>query len=120
MIPRIHERGDDVARQPAPPPPRFDQVTIGERMRDAREKRKLSRVGLIKLAGIAMGEDALRKKESGENPFYFAELSALCDALEAPRLFPIMPWGEARLADKMLGLENVSETRDVEAPASRK
>jgi transcriptional regulator with XRE-family HTH domain len=81
-------------------------------MRAARDDKGWSRSELIRRAGIAMEEDALRKKEKGENPFYFSELSAFCDALEAPRLFPIMPWGEARLADKLLGLEKPSESRD--------
>jgi transcriptional regulator with XRE-family HTH domain len=81
-------------------------------MRAARDENGWSRSELIRRAGIAMEEDALRKKEKGENPFYFAELSAFCDALEAPRLFPIMPWGEARLADKLLGLDNPAEPRE--------
>jgi transcriptional regulator with XRE-family HTH domain len=107
MIPRAQGGEDDVAKQPGPP--RFDQATIGERMREAREKRGWSRTKLIKESGLAMQEDTLRKKENGDNPFYFHELTAFCDALEAPSLFPIMPWGEARLADKLLGLARDQE-----------
>jgi hypothetical protein len=84
-------------------PPRFDQVTIGRRMRKAREMKHLSRLKLIAKAGIGMTEDQLRHKESGKNPFYMRDLSSLCDALEAPSLFPFMEWGEAKLADKLLG-----------------
>jgi transcriptional regulator with XRE-family HTH domain len=90
-------------------------MTIGKRMRDARDEKGWSRAELIRRSGIAMEEDTLRKKESGENPFYFSELSAFCDALEAPRLFPIMPWGEARLADKLLGLDRPAESRASQA-----
>jgi transcriptional regulator with XRE-family HTH domain len=82
-------------------PSRFDQATIGDRMRRAREAAGLSRAKLCRQIG--MEEDTLRKKEKGENPFYFAELARICDILEAPTLFPIMEWGEASLADKLLG-----------------
>jgi transcriptional regulator with XRE-family HTH domain len=99
MIPRLLGEGDDVP--PPQRPPRFDQVTIGDRMRRAREAAGLSRPALC--AKIGMAEDTLRKKESGENPFYFPELTRICDELDAPSLFPIMDWGEARLADKLLG-----------------
>jgi transcriptional regulator with XRE-family HTH domain len=101
MIPRV--QGEHVPKPERRP--RFDQVTIGKRMRAARDAKGWSRAEFIRRAGIAMEEDTLRKKEKGENPFYFAELSAFCDALEAPALFPIMDWGEARLADKLLGLQ---------------
>jgi transcriptional regulator with XRE-family HTH domain len=89
-------------------------------MRAARDEKGWSRAELIRRAGIAMEEDALRKKEKGENPFYFGELSAFCDALEAPRLFPIMPWGEARLADKLLGFETSTESNGSRANPSDK
>lgn len=89
-----------------PRPPRFDQKTIGARMRKAREDAGFSRVKLGEKIG--MEEDTLRKKESGENPFYLSELSDICDLLAAPSLFPFMDWGEAKLADKLLGREQNS------------
>jgi hypothetical protein len=110
MISRIHGGEDDVAKQPAPP--RFDQETIAKRMREAREVKGWSRTTLIKNSGLAMQEDTLRKKENGDNPFYFDELSAFCDALDAPQLFPIMPWNEARLADKLLGLVDAKKSSE--------
>ncbi len=83
------------------PTPRFDPAEIGRRMRRARQAAHLSMARLGKKVGLS--EDALRKKEKGENPFYLEEISRICDELDAPSLFPFMEWGEARLADKMLG-----------------
>ena len=81
---------------------RFDAEQIGGRLRWARKERlKLS---MAKLAPrIGMTEDQLRKKEKGINPFYLNEISQICELLKAPSLFPFMDWGEAKLADKLLG-----------------
>jgi transcriptional regulator with XRE-family HTH domain len=86
--------------------PRFDPVEVPARLRKARESHGLSRPALLKRlksGGLVMEEDTLRKKEAGENPFYLDEIRRICDALEAPSLFPFMEWGEAKLADKLLG-----------------
>lgn len=85
----------------APPEMRFDPRAIGKRMRKAREKAGLSQAKLAKRVNLT--EDALRKKEKGENPFYLDEISRICEVLRAPSLFPFMEWGEAALADKLLG-----------------
>lgn len=97
MIPRFPE-GVDLKPERAA---RFDQKTIGDRMRRAREAAGLSRAALGSQVGLT--DDSLRKKEKGVNPFYFDELSRICDLLDAPSLFPILEWGEAFLADKVLG-----------------
>ncbi len=81
--------------------PRFDPAEIGRRMRKARQAAHLSMAKLGKR--VAMSADTLRKKETGANPFYLDEISRICDVLDAPTLFPFMEWGEAKLADKLLG-----------------
>lgn len=81
--------------------PRFDPAEIGRRLRKARRDAHLSMAELGRRVGLS--EDALRKKEKGENPFYLDEISRICEELDAPTLFPFMEWGEAKLADKLLG-----------------
>ena len=72
----------------AKPEMRFDPKIIGRRMRKAREQAGLSRVKLGERVNLT--EDALRKKEKGDNPFYLDEISRICEALRAPSLFPFM------------------------------
>lgn len=87
-------------------PPRFDALTISARMRWGREHRDFTLESLGERVGMAA--DTLRKKEKGENPFYLDEIARICDVLDAPSLFPFMDWGEAKLADKLLGRESTS------------
>jgi transcriptional regulator with XRE-family HTH domain len=85
---------------PPVPRPRFDQETIGRRIRDARKAKGYSAAGLGALVGI--DESAMLKKEKGKAPFFFNELSRICDILEAPRLFPCLEWDVAWLVERML------------------
>lgn len=80
---------------------RFDPQEVARRLRKAREDADLTQAELAKRVG--MSEDQLRKKETGTNPYYLDEIARICDELDAPSLFPWMEWGEARLADKLLG-----------------
>jgi transcriptional regulator with XRE-family HTH domain len=88
---------------PVKTPRRFDPETIAARMRWGREHRGFTLESLGERVGLAA--DTLRKKEKAENPFYLDEIARICDVLEAPTLFPFMDWGEAKLADKLLGRE---------------
>jgi transcriptional regulator with XRE-family HTH domain len=79
--------------------PRFDQVTIGLRIREKRAEKGYSAASLGEKVGI--GEDAMLKKEKGVAPFFFDELARICDILEAPRLYPILPWDIAWFVERM-------------------
>jgi transcriptional regulator with XRE-family HTH domain len=81
--------------------PRFAPDEVSRRLRRAREDAEMTQAALAKRVG--MSTDQLRKKEKGENPYYLDEIAKICDVLEAPSLFPFMEWGEAKLADKLLG-----------------
>lgn len=80
--------------------PRFDQATIGRRVRERRKKKRLSAAALGELVGI--DESAMLKKEKGKAPFFFDELARICDRLEAPTLFPILDWDTAWMVDRYL------------------
>lgn len=80
--------------------PRFDQATIGKRIRERRDAKGFSAKQLGELVGI--GEDSMLKKEKGVAPFYFHELAKICDVLEAPRLFPILAWDVAWMVERLL------------------
>jgi transcriptional regulator with XRE-family HTH domain len=86
---------------PATKPPRFDRVRIGKRVSEARKAAKLTTEELAAKAGI--GADSLYKKQRGDQPWYFDELSRVCEILEAPSLFPFLDWETAHAVDKLLG-----------------
>ena len=83
-----------------PKPARFDQKTVGRRIRDARRTAGYTAEQLGAKVGI--GPDAMLKKEKGVAPFFLDELSRICDLLDAPRLFPFLEWDAARLVDRLL------------------
>jgi transcriptional regulator with XRE-family HTH domain len=80
--------------------PRFDQKIIGKRIRDKRREQGYSAASLGKRVGI--DESAMLKKEKGVAPFFFDELTRICDVLAAPRLFPVLEWDVAWLLERML------------------
>jgi transcriptional regulator with XRE-family HTH domain len=80
--------------------PRFDQVTIGQRIRAKRDELGYSARSLGELVGI--DESSMLKKEKGVAPFYFVELTRICDLLQAPTLFPILDWDAAWLVERLL------------------
>lgn len=80
--------------------PRFDQATIGMRIREKRSELGYSAASLGARVGIS--EDSMLKKEKGVAPFYFAELARICDLLEAPALFPILAWDVAWMVERLL------------------
>lgn len=88
----------------APKQARFDPKEIGARVKKARKLRGLSTEKLAEKARI--GVDSLYKKQRGEQPFYFEELSRVCEALNAPTLFPFLEWDAARMVDKQLGRDS--------------
>lgn len=96
------------------PPPaqtqRFNQAEIGMRIRRAREKAGLSASRLGELVGIS--EDSMLKKEKGVAPFYFPELSRICDVLRAPTLFPVLEWDTAWLVERLLPPQVRAATAD--------
>ncbi len=82
------------------PEKRFDDKVIGARVKRARLKKKWSTETLATKTGI--GVDSLYKKQRGETPFSFDELHRIGEALEAPRLFPILDWTVAHLVERLL------------------
>jgi transcriptional regulator with XRE-family HTH domain len=82
------------------PPKRFDSKVIGARIAAARKAKGWSTEVLA--ARVHLSADALYKKQRGAAPFFFDELSRICDELGAPRLFPFLEWSEALLVERLL------------------
>lgn len=80
--------------------PRFDQATIGNRIRLKREELGYTAEALGKVLGL--GESAVLKKEKGKAPFHFHELAKLGDLFDAPALFPVLDWDVAWLVEDLL------------------
>lgn len=80
--------------------PRFDQATIGRRIRAKREAMGYTAAGLGELVGIA--DSAMLKKEVGTAPFKFEELARIGDVLGAPALFPVLDWDVAEMVERLL------------------
>jgi transcriptional regulator with XRE-family HTH domain len=80
--------------------PRFDQATIGRRIRDKRIEKGMTQAEVGKILGV--GEDAVRKKEKGTSPFHFHELAKLGDLWGAPALYPVLDWDVAWFVERTL------------------